>query len=488
LEALVKLSCLSAPGIMLLCSLCASLSAATYQVGPSRSYTTLQAVVDRLGPGDVVQVDGNATYPPAVYLTQSGTRIAPITIVGVRSAGGTRPVISGAGAYGISVSADNIVLQGIEVTGSTKGIGVFGDNIRVSDCVIHGCNHGFIGYGTGTGSVTLEYSELYANGFNTGMYHQIYMATDEMAHPGAVFRLQYCYIHNGVNGDNVKTRSERNEIYYNWIELAGTTGHGLGLFAPDPDDNAAVTVNTAREDADVVGNVIVQSGESCARIGGDTPGYPTNGRYRFVNNAFIGTAQVDIIRTFNTIETLEMYNNVIYNTAGGSSIRLLNDNDGAWVHAPRSVIGSHNWVQTGATNVPPEWTATTGSSASPFVDANAKDFRPTSGGPLVNTGASSTPTLAAYPFPTPLFPPAFLPPQHALVALGAAVVRPTDGSIDIGPFEWSSASVRCVPGRMNVSGSLGKDARLYGVDGRVMSVSGVTAERSGVVRRIAVGK
>src|SRR5512147_2065777 len=35
-------------------------SAATYQVGPGRSYTNLQAVAPLLGPGDLVEVDGNA--------------------------------------------------------------------------------------------------------------------------------------------------------------------------------------------------------------------------------------------------------------------------------------------------------------------------------------------------------------------------------------------------------------------------------------------
>jgi hypothetical protein len=209
--------------------------------------------------------------------------------------------------------------------------------------VIHGCNHGLIGYGTGTGNVTVEYCEFYGNGVPTGgaTQHQIYMATDESAHPGSIFRLQYCYLHDGVEGDNVKTRSQRNEIYYNWIELAGTSGHGLGLFAPDTEDNNAVRVNTAREDADVVGNVIIQGRNSCARIGGDTPGYPTNGRYRFVNNTLILTGtRGDAIRTFNAIETLEMYNNVIYRTTSGADIRVINDADGAWLHSPRSLIGA----------------------------------------------------------------------------------------------------------------------------------------------------
>ena len=480
----MKRAAVIAFSLILLSSFCGNLLAVTYLVGPGKTYTKLQDVADLLRPGDVVNVDGNATYPANANLSQIGTANNWITVSGIKPAGGTRPIITGTGAYGINITGDYVVFQGFEVIGSPKGIGVFGDNIKVRGCVIHGCNHGLIGYGTGTGNVTVEYCEFYGNGVPTGgaTQHQIYMATDEIAHPGSTFRLQYCYLHDGVEGDNVKTRSERNEIYYNWIELAGTSGHGLGLFAPDPSDNADVTVNTAREDADVVGNVIIQARNACARIGGDTPGYPTNGRYRFVNNTFILTsARGDAIRTFNTIETLEMYNNVVYGAVAGADIRVVNDADGAWVHTPRSVTGANNWIVTGATMLPSaaEWTNTLRGSASPFVNADTKDFRPGSGSALVNAGAASTPTIAAYPFPNPLFPPAYLPPQAALIDTGSATHRPNDGAIDIGAFEASPQSVlNGLPGKnriaaLGLQGTGHADFRVYGADGRlVRSLSG----------------
>ena len=451
--------------------------AATYLVGPGKTYAKLQDVADLLNPGDIVNVDGNATYPANVYIEQSGTVDKWITINGMQPPDGTRPVITGTGSYGINISADYIVLQGFEVNGGPKGIGVFGDHITVRNCVIHGCNHGLIGYGTGTGNVTVEYCEFYGNGVPTGgaTQHQIYMATDENAHPGSVFRLQYCYLHDGVEGDNVKSRSERNEIYYNWVERAGSSGHGLGLFAPDPDDNDQVTIETAREDADVVGNVIIQHRNSCARIGGDAPGYPTNGRYRFVNNTFICTgSRVDAIRTFNTIETLEMYNNVIYATASGSDIRVINDADGEWLHTPRSLAGSNNWVIANATRKPTaiEWTATTSGSASPFIDAASKNFHPLQGGALINAGATTTPTIDSFPFPNPLFPPAFQPPQAALIDTSSAESRPQRGAIDIGAFEGSPSSIITGPFVVNKRRAL--DAynrdynrfRIFTVDGR----------------------
>jgi hypothetical protein len=305
---------------------------------------------------------------------------------------------------------------------------------------------GLIGYGTGTGNVTVEYCEFFGNGISTGgaTQHQIYMATDEQAHPGATFRLQFCYLHNGSEGDNVKSRSERNEIYYNWIENAGSSGHGLGLFAPDPDDNENVSVETAREDADVVGNVIIQPRNACARIGGDTEGYPTNGRYRFVNNTFICTGnRGDAIRTFNTIETLEMYNNVVYASLAGSDIRIVNDADGAWVHSPRSLTGNCNWLVEWATRVPTtaEWGGTIKGTAVPFINPVLKDFHPAPSGALVGAGAGATPTIAAYPFINPLFPPAYHPPVAALIPVGSAQTRPVNGKTDIGAFAAGPSTV-----------------------------------------------
>jgi hypothetical protein len=455
-----------------------------YLVGPGKTYASLQSVVDRLQPGDTVKVDGNATYASGAQIAENGTSAKWITILGLRQVGGTRPLIKGSTTYGIDIQADYIVFEGFEVRGRPKGIGVFGNNILVRDCIIDSCNMGLIGYGTGTGNVTVEYCEFYRNGVSTGgaTQHQIYMATDEEAHPGSVFRLQYCYLHDGVEGDNVKSRSERNEIYYNWVENAGSSGHGLGLFAPDPEDNEDVAIETAREDADVVGNVVIQTRNACARIGGDAPGYPTDGRYRFVNNTLICTgSRGDAIRTFNRIETLEMYNNVIYATQQGADIRVLNDADGEWVHSPRSVTGGNNWVIAGATRVPSvtEWTGTVTGSSSPFVNAAAKDFRPESSGALAGGGIPVTPTIAAYPFVNPLFPPRMVPPQAELLAPGTAVSRPADDHIDIGAFEAAAQAVAGkIPGyRFDRHSGRNSGLRMFDLKGRMgrYSVAGPSA-------------
>src|SRR3712207_739002 len=87
-------------------------SAATYQVGPGRSHPNLQSVQDLLNPGDVVLVDGGATYPGGAVLGRNGSPSAPITIRGVRSGSGARPAIAGGGSVAntIEVAGDHYVV------------------------------------------------------------------------------------------------------------------------------------------------------------------------------------------------------------------------------------------------------------------------------------------------------------------------------------------------------------------------------------------
>ncbi|HET9713410.1 MAG TPA: hypothetical protein VFP64_16065, partial [Pyrinomonadaceae bacterium] len=71
---------------------CSTAYSVTYQVGPSRTFKKLQDVAPLLNPGDIAEVDGNATYPGDLIFTRPGTVINKITIRGIR-VNGLRPVI-----------------------------------------------------------------------------------------------------------------------------------------------------------------------------------------------------------------------------------------------------------------------------------------------------------------------------------------------------------------------------------------------------------
>ena len=205
-------------------------SAATYKVGPSQQYKQLSAVKALLKPGDVVEVDGDASYAGGVVFDQPGSAANKITIRGLR-VNGKRPVISGA-TNTIEAQADHYVFEGLDITGgSFRCFYHHAHDVTLRDSVIHDCaKHGLLGADQDSGSLLLEYVEVYKCGGGT-FDHQIYMATDETAHPKSVFRMQHCYVHDANGGNNVKSRAERNEIYYNWIQ--GAQYHELELIGPD---------------------------------------------------------------------------------------------------------------------------------------------------------------------------------------------------------------------------------------------------------------
>src|SRR5262249_35695391 len=158
---------------LLLCS--ATAGATTYQVGSNRAMKTLGAVASQLNPGDIVEVDGDATYAGGIVLDRSGGASNPITVRGIR-VNGKRPVLSG-GTNTIEIQGDHYVLEGFEVTaGTSRCVYHHSDDVTMRDLVVHDCKaHGLLGADQDSGSLTLEYSEFYKSGSGTGQ-HQIYMA------------------------------------------------------------------------------------------------------------------------------------------------------------------------------------------------------------------------------------------------------------------------------------------------------------------------
>jgi hypothetical protein len=428
-----------------------SLEAATYQVGPGRTYTNLQAVAGLLSPSDVVEVDGGNTYPGDVVFTEPGTISNKITIRGIRSSQTGRPVISGgtntvhfmtSWPYDGSGEANgsHYIFEGFEVTGgSSRGIYHQADDLTIRDVVVHDCPaHGILGADQGSGSLILKYTEVYNCGQGDSR-HQIYMATDEVNHPGSIFRMKHCYIHDGIGGNNVKSRAERNMIYYNWIE--GAYYHELELIGPDPGGAPdGWTAGMVREDSDVVGNVIWSRKEKdhhVIRIGGDGTG-ETDGRYRFVNNTIILSAanNSSVFRLFDGLESIEMHNNAIYRLGGGV-VNTMRKVDADWAAGTEIIDGFNNWIPSSAINIPVQWGNTIFGDSPGFTDlAGTEDLRPAEGSPLINAGDNSPIGPSGYPFPDPLFPPIKHPPPGKLEHKGTAEIRPSNGTIDIGAYEY----------------------------------------------------
>ena len=416
------------PAVVLMAILCSSTTALarTYQVGPGRTYPDLQSLAPLLRPGDRVEVDGGVIYRGGLVLRAPGARGAPIVISGKRERG-KRPVIAG-GASAVEVAGDHYVLEGLEITGgSHRCLFHHADDLTVRDTVVHDCpEHGVLGADDGAGSLTLSYVEVHHAGRGSGA-HPIYVASDEEEHPGSVFRMEHCFVHDTTGGNSVKSRAERNEIYASWIESGPY--HALELVGPD-----GASRKHAREDSDVVGNLIKKTGPGYAiRVGGDGTG-ATDGRYRFVNNTIVlGRESRAAFRLFDGIECVEMHNNAIARDGGGPLL-VVADEEARWAAGRAAIAGSHNWIPMGSTGVPPTWTRTIAGRDPGF--GSDRDPRPAAGSPLIGAGAAAPRAAPSFQIAAPLLTPRELPPQGTLERVGGARQR-LRGGVDIGAFSYT---------------------------------------------------
>ncbi len=429
----------------------ATLAADTFHVGPTGTFAQLTDVAPLVGPGDLVLVDGGATYNPVLF-TNDGAAGNPIVVRGLR-VGGARPVLSG-GTNTIEIQSDHFVLESFEITGgSFRCVYHHSDDVVMRDLYVHDCPaHGLLGADEDSGSLTLEYSE-FARAGNGGSQHMIYMTTDQNAYPGSVFRMRHCWLHETTGGNAVKSRAERNEIYFNWIE--GAQYHLLELIGPD--EGAVTPPPGIREDSDVVGNVLVHKAY-------DPPGTPgpfdgnfyfvrvgsdmrcddggtnsTRGRYRFLNNTFVrrdGGTGSHVFRPFGFLQSIEMSNNVFWSApAGAPAMVRSDDGERCWTDGEQ-IAGQKNWVETGTTALPAGWSGTVTGTSPLFVDAANNDLRPAAGSPLLEQGTVASTGPPGFPFPNPLSLPTFEPPQHSVLPGSPAPARILRGTVDIGAYEF----------------------------------------------------
>jgi hypothetical protein len=417
-----------------------SAQAETYQVAPDGDYPSVQALMDAvtLLPGDIVEVEGDHTYPGDLWFEEevAGDEMAPVTIRGVRK-NGHRPVLSGVGTEEwhdmvVFLAANHLVFEGFEIVGDDDPahtcVITQGHEIVVRDVYVHGCEgHGLLATDWGTGNLTIEHSEFTDSG--SGDYkHQIYVTTDQAMYPGTRVRIQFNYIHDASGGLNIKSRAERTEIYFNWIEAAVL--NDLDLIGPDAE------ADDAREDSDVVGNVIVHTSPySAARIGDDgTNG--TDGRYRFAYNTFVFDGSDGVaIRPQVNIESLEIYNNAFL-SMNGAAPRFYRLTE--YTGSDPIVMGSHNFIDSAYTDVPAELTDTLDGDPG-IMDLEGLDLRLADGSPLIDAGTEE-PVGPSNAIPNPLVDLTYVPPPRTEPTSGMPYDRNEEGGADIGAYALGSGT------------------------------------------------
>ena len=103
----------------------------------------------------------------------------------------------------------------------------------------------------------------------------------------------------------------------------------------------------------------------------------------------------------------------------------------------QQIVGSNNWLLSGATGVTGTWTGTITGTSPGFTNAAGGDYSPTSTSPLIDAGTANPTGPSGFAFANPLFPPAYEPPGTPGV-FGSPNTRPADGVIDIGAYEWGT--------------------------------------------------
>ncbi len=359
--------------------------AATYEVGPDRPYSSIgQAPWAALQPGDVVLIHWRPEpYREKWVICRQGTADAPITVRGVPSGKGELPVIDGENALtpaplnfwgetrgvlkigGANVPADtlpaHIVVENLEIRGARRphtftdrfgakqtyaanAAAIYvekGVHLTIRNCVLRDSGNGlFIGSvaGTPTRAVLVEGNHIHGNG-NVGSLYEHNSYTEAL---DIVFQYnRYGPLLEGALGNNLKDRSAGLVVRYNWIESGNRQLDLVDAGAELIRDNALYRQTF------VYGNILIEPAGAGNRqilhYGGDSG---NTGRYRkgtlhFYHNTVVSTRtdRTTLMRLSSNEEHAEARNNIVYATAGGASVSLL-DVTGRLDWHP-------NWIQPG---------------------------------------------------------------------------------------------------------------------------------------------
>ncbi|MEN9354187.1 MAG: hypothetical protein RL318_1512 [Fibrobacterota bacterium] len=198
--------------------------AATWQVGPGRTYAAPRAVAGLVADGDTVLIDAG-TYADEVA-TWSRSRLLLRGVGGFAHLKAPASISNGKAIW--VLSGNDITLDSIEFSGAAvpdlngAGIRAEGTNLTIRRSHFHDNENGILG---GKGHVRIEDSEFARNGHGDGLSHNMYISNCD------TFTLLRSYSHHAKIGHEVKSRAKVNIIVGNWIgnEANGTASYEIDL-------------------------------------------------------------------------------------------------------------------------------------------------------------------------------------------------------------------------------------------------------------------
>lgn len=352
------------------------------RVGPGREFKSPSDAARVARDGDVVEIEAGEYNDTAVW------RQNDLWIRGVNG----RPHVTAPPRVaedkaiwvirGRDVIVENVELSGARVPSRNgAGIRAVGRNLTVRACYFHGNEMGLLTNHDPDSTITIEFCEFAANGFeDERFHHNIYVGRV------GLFVLRHSYSRGAIRGHMVKSRARRSEILYNRLEddAAGTSSFELDL--------------SEGGEALVLGNLIVQSATSPNRT---MLSYAAENAARWENRLTVA---------FNTFYSWGT--NVVFVSNRSTSDALVMNNVfggsvGLTVRGPAAVRGNRL------------------AGASDFVDPTAGNYRLKAGVRGIDAAQGAPEGWSAPPAP------AFEP-----VAPLQSRLRPTHGHPDIGAFEW----------------------------------------------------
>ncbi len=358
--------------------------AVNYHVGPAQALTTISQVPwATLQAGDNVYIHWRDTaYKEKWVINRQGTEQNRIEIIGVVGPEGQKPVIDGNQATtatglnywneargvikigGSNTPSDGlpsyITIENLEIRSGRPPYQFSNDNnqtesysnnaaaiyvekaehLIIRNCTLRDSGNGlFIGTNGGqTQDILIEKNHIYDNGivgriFEHNTYTEATDITYQFNHFGP--------LREGAGGNNLKDRSAGLVVRYNWIESGNRQ---LDLVDAE---GSAVLVNDPRyRETHVYGNILIEpdgAGNSqIVHYGGDSG---TTEEYRkgdlyFYNNTVISTrsGNTTLVRLSTNDETAHVFNNVIFNTASGSNMAMIDGSD--------IFNMNHNWLKS----------------------------------------------------------------------------------------------------------------------------------------------
>ncbi|MCB0429663.1 MAG: right-handed parallel beta-helix repeat-containing protein [Flavobacteriales bacterium] len=397
-------------------------SASTYHVGPGQTYSAISDVpLENLNAGDSVLIHyRSAPYREKFVIGAHGTAASPVVIMGVDSAG-ILPVIDGDGAVtrqqldfwsenrgiikvgGTSTPSDDaayVEIRNLDIRTGKEGIpftddggnastfagnaaAIFvekGDHITISHCDVHDCGNGiFVAWQSS--NILIEYCHIYDNGKENSIYeHNTYTEAQGIVYQFNVFGK----LRANCLGNNLKDRSAGTVIRYNWIE-----GGNRQLDLVESDYSELIDMPEYRETF-VYNNVLVEfdndGNSQILHYGGDNgdASLYRKGTLHFYYNTVVSfrSGNTTLMRLSTNDESADIRNNVIYATAGGTKLALV-DSDGKadlrnnWLNSNWRV--SHSNSSANVNDISGNLTG-----ADPvFTDLNNHVFQPDTNSPLI---------------------------------------------------------------------------------------------------------